>query len=100
MTRHAPGEHMISAWPALLPIDLACAYTQLSEASFRFAARKHGVFPVDIGLSVTRWSRTDLDRLIDSLPRRGAEMPPEAANVPDPAAAALERAKARARTKG
>lgn len=102
MTKHAPADFNISAWPALLTTEMACAYTQLSEASFRFAARKHGVAPVDFGgLAVTRWSKSDLDRMIDSLPRRSAEMPSEPANTPvpepDPGAAALARVKARAK---
>lgn len=102
MTKHAPADFNISAWPALLTTEMACAYTQLSEASFRFAARKHGVAPVDFdGLAVTRWARTDLDLMIDRLPRRGAEMPAEPANMPapedDPGAAALARVRARAK---
>ncbi len=97
MTRHAPADFNISAWPALLTTEMACAYLQMSEASLRFTAARFGASPVDNGLSMTRWAKVDLDRLIDSLPRRGAEMPAEPANTPDPAAAALARVKARAK---
>ena len=100
-----------SAWPALLTTELACAYVQLSEASFRFLAKRRGVKPADIaGLAVTRWRKADLDRMIDSLPTAGDQMPPqEPANGPgaaselpahDPAAAALAKVAQRARKAG
>lgn len=98
MSRQAPADFSIAAWPALLTTELACAYTCLGEQSFRLLARKSGVEPVDCGgLAVTRWRRGDLDRLIDSLPARGAEIEPEPANAPDPADAALQKAMRRAR---
>ncbi len=91
------------AWPALLTTDLACAYTSLSEASFRFVAAQKKVLPVDCaGISVTRWRRADLDALIDSLPPRGLKIPPTEAghandSPRDPAEDALRRAERRAR---
>jgi hypothetical protein len=105
MSRAAPVEPQIAAWPALLTTELACAYTCLSEMSFRLLARKGSVEPVECGgLAVTRWRRTDLDRLIDSLPARGAEIQPQEASdgaparvVADPAEEALRRAARRAR---
>jgi|ERR1700740_1787899 len=110
MTRHAP-EPMIAAWPALLTTDLACVYTSLSESSFRWLAHQRGVKPADCaGLSVTRWRRSDIDRMIDSLPERGAEIGaqepaqgPSAttlAPTPDAAADALARAARRASKTG
>lgn len=99
MSRAAPREAALPSWPALLNIDLACAYTCMSEDSFRFFARRYEVHPVDCaGLAVTRWRKTDLDAMIDRLPPKGAEMAPEAtpANI-DPADAALARAARRAR---
>lgn len=100
-----------AAWPALLTTELACAYVQLSEASFRFLAHARGVKPADVaGLAVTRWRKADLDRMIDSLAEQGAEMAAqEPANGPgavvtlpahDPAAAALAKAAQRARKAG
>lgn len=98
MTRQAPTDFTVTAWPALLTTELACAYVCLSEASFRFLARKSDVEPVECGgLAVTRWRKTDLDRLIDSLPSRGAEMSIEPANTTDPAAAALQKVLRRAK---
>lgn len=98
MSRQAPTDFTVTAWPALLTTELACAYTCLGEQSFRYLTRRHAVEPVECGgLAVTRWRRSDLDRLIDSLPARGAQIPAEPANAPDPAAAALARAKARAK---
>ncbi len=97
MTRPA-GQLPLPAWPALLTTDLACAYTSLSEVSFRHLARAAKVDPVECaGLSLTRWRRADLDRLIDSLPARGSEMTPDAAQPVDLAQAALARATKRAR---
>ena len=85
----------------LMGLDYALAYTQLSESSFRFLARRRDVAPVECeGLTITRWRRADLDRLIDSLPRRGA---PIGTDAPDLSAAesdgqdAGEMALARAR---
>jgi hypothetical protein len=100
-----------AAWPALLTTDLACAYTQLSEQSFRWLATQRGLKPADCaGLAVTRWRRADIDRMIDSLPERGAEIAPQepgdgrSATLPspanDPAAAALARAAQRVRKSG
>lgn len=99
------------AWPALLTTDLACAYTQLSEQSFRWLANQRGLKPADCaGLAVTRWRRADIDRMIDSLPERGGEMEPQepgegrSATLPppasDPAADALARAAERVRKSG
>jgi hypothetical protein len=106
MGKHAP-EPMIPAWPALLTTELACAYSQLSDHSFRWLAHQHGLKPVECaGLAVTRWRRTDLDRLIDSLPAKGDQMRPGEAESgagatqpslsTDPAADALARAARRA----
>jgi hypothetical protein len=110
MGKHAP-EPTIAAWPALLTTELACVYTSLSEQSFRWMAHQHGVRPTECaGLAVTRWRRNDLDRMIDSLPAKGAEIEPQdgpiapAGTLPspntDPAADALARAARRARKAG
>lgn len=64
-------------WPALMSIDVACDYLDLSATSFRFMARMAGVRPVDChGLALARWRRADLDRMIDSLCPRGGPSPP------------------------
>lgn len=102
MSRGAPSSPSLPFWPALLTTELACLYVQLSEGRFRMMARRHGVEPRDCdGFSVTRWRRSDLDRLIDSLPARGAEMHlgAHANDLPaaDPAGEALARAERRAK---
>lgn len=94
MTRHAPPAVPMPGWPALMPIDLACAYCQMGADSFRLVTRRHGIEPVDTGLAMTRWRRLDLDRLIDSLPARGAEMSADD-HANDPPAAAEDAALAR-----
>lgn len=59
-------------WPALMSIEIACDYLDLSATSFRFLTRMAGVRPVDChGLALARWRRADLDRMVDSLPPRG-----------------------------
>jgi hypothetical protein len=101
MSKLAPEHVVIAAWPAQLTTELACAYTSLSESSFRLWAARYGVHPVECGgLAVTRWRLADIARVIDSLPDRGAEMPAEpghAQEPEDPAVAALARVKKRAR---
>lgn len=98
MSRGAPIDFTVTAWPGLLTTELACAYVSLSEQSFRLMARKFEVSPVDCaGLAVCRWRKSDLDRLIDSLPTRGAEMAAQPANAPDPVELGLARARLRAK---
>lgn len=106
MTKHAP-ELVIAAWPGLMTTELACAYTSWSEESFLYLAARSGVRPVECAdLRGTRWRRVDLDRMIDSLPEKGAPKPQEAAGegpattppaTHDPAAVALEKAAQRGR---
>lgn len=59
-------------WPAAMDTALAASYLGLSEASFRAVAAREHVAPIDLGLSVTRWRKRDLDALVDRLPARGA----------------------------
>lgn len=97
MTRAAGQPPPLPAWPALMATDVACAYLSMGEASFRFLVRARQIAPVECaGLALVRWRKSDLDRLIDSLPARGAEIPPDSAPPVDLAQAALERAKRRA----
>lgn len=99
MTRPAPSQLPLPAWPALLTTDLACAYLSLGEVSLKYLAKRAGVTPVDCaGLALVRWRRGDLDRLIDSLGARGSEILPDAAPPVDLAQAALARAQRRARS--
>ncbi len=98
MTRPAPSQVALPDWPALMTTAYACAYLSLGEVSFRFLAKRAGVAPVAFdGLSVVRWRRTDLDRLIDSPGERSSEMPSDVAAPVDLAQAALRRAERRAR---
>ncbi len=100
MTRATPEAAPLPNWPALLRAELAALYCSVSETSFRFLARLYRVEPVDPGgLAVTVWRRADLDRMIDNLPARSAEIAPSspsATAAPDPADTALERARRRA----
>lgn len=82
-------------WPALMDLELACAYTQLGETQFKALSACYNVAPRDLGaIRGVRWRRVDLDRLIDSLPARGEPSP--AAATEDPAQAALLRVRKRA----
>ena len=75
---------------------LAASYLALSESSFRVVAARAGVQPVDLGLAVTRWRRTDLDGLVDRLPHRGGAATGSPESDQDEAVAALERVRRRA----
>lgn len=98
MARGAPNAIPMPAWPAMLTTELACAYTSLSEGSFKAFAKLNRLQPRECaGLAVTRWRRTDIDAIIDSLPARGAEMPLDAPPVADPVDLALQRVRRRAR---
>lgn len=107
MTSPAPQHGPLPNWPGLMARELACAYLQLSERSFRLLARLHGLQPVDCaGLAVRLYRKADLDRLIDNLPALGAQIgrdtsaandTPPAPSAEDQAADALKRAQRRAR---
>lgn len=82
-------------WPALMDIDLACAYTQLGETQFRALSAAYKIPPRDLGkIRGVRWRRSDLDLMIDMLPAQGE--PSELVALPDPAQAALDRVQRRA----
>lgn len=83
-------------WPVLMTTEVACAYVSLGEQSFRFITRKRSVFPVECeGLAVTRWRKSDLDRLVENLPVRGEKIGPIGANDDTAAAQALQRVQRR-----
>ncbi|PZR37215.1 hypothetical protein [Caulobacter segnis] len=82
-------------WPAMMDLELACAYTQLGETQFKALSARYNVAPRDLGgIRGVRWRRSDLDRLIDSLPARGEPSDQDAAV--DQAQAALQRVRKRA----
>lgn len=90
----------VTAWPALMDEDLACAYLCVSRDTFRVMCGHAGVRPVDpFGLRMARWRKADLDAMVDSLPLRGASSgePAAAPTAPSAAEAALERAMRRNR---
>lgn len=55
---------------------MAARYLSLDEGSFALVVEKAGVRPVDLGLPLIRWRRTELDRLVGSLPT-GVHLSPE-----------------------
>lgn len=65
------SEHPLPSWPNLMDTPTAASYFSLSEASFRAVAARHNIQPVEMGLSVTRWRKHDLDQLSDRFPARG-----------------------------
>lgn len=93
----------LPAWPALMDLPLALAYTSLKEDAFKALMHRNGVRPVDLGTSQLRWRKADLDAAIDRLPLKPAKSPPDEApesataaqvlHLIDPAQAALERAR-------
>lgn len=83
-------------WPALMDLEIACAYTQLGETQFKALTATYRVAPRDLGaVRGLRYRRSDLDRMIDMLPARGEPSPVEVAPL-DPAKAALDRVHRRA----
>jgi hypothetical protein len=79
---------------------LACAYLSIGENSLRTLTALRGVKPVDMGLDMKRWRRRDLDRLVDSLPEKGADAEPGAKPVANAAQDALSRVRAGAARRG
>lgn len=54
-------------WPLLMPTSLAARYLSLDENNFLHVASAGDVRPVELGLELTRWRRSDLDRLVGKL---------------------------------
>ena len=92
-------------WPALMDVELARLYMGgMSVSVFHGLANQHGVRPVDLGRRLSRWKKADLDRIVDSLQARGADLrvvePAEADSVATAADRALERVAQRAAQRG
>lgn len=85
-------------WPALMDEDRAAEYCgEISVPTFKAMTARYKLQPVDMGARLLRWRKADLDRMIDSLPARGAPSPPEAANAPESFDDAVRKAEKRAR---
>jgi hypothetical protein len=71
-------------WPALMPLAMAAQYLSVDESSFQKFARANALRPVDLGLELERWRRSDLDRLIAKLPsfEHGMRLPAQLAAAP------------------
>lgn len=63
-------------WPALMDEETAAAYLGVGVTSFRAIAAGAGARPVDLGLRLLRWRKSDLDRVVEALPLRGETLPP------------------------
>lgn len=98
------GRIIPEAWGALLTRPQACAYLAISEETFR---RICPIPPVDLGNSLLRWNRAQLDTWVAGLParlrreqERGQDAPPQPVPVTEPAderrLSSIQRAKARA----
>lgn len=88
----APIEPPLPNWPILLTAAMAARYLSVDEHSFGIIVEKSGVCPVDLGLPLVRWRRSELDRLVGRLP---SAPPLEAAvrstSAPDPAEVMVQR---------
>lgn len=82
-------------WPNLMDAATAAAYLAIGESSFRALAARAGVLPVELGLQVTRWRRSDIDAMVANLAVRGVEITDDTANAPDAAEEALARVRQR-----
>lgn len=70
-------------WPILMGTSMAARYLSMDENSFVLITRREGVRPVELGQSMVRWRRTELDRLVASLPSASA-MPTSDVTSDDP----------------
>jgi excisionase family DNA binding protein len=70
-----------------MSLAMAAGYLSIDENSFQKIARANDLRPVDLGLELERWRRSDLDRLIAKLPgvERGMGMPAQQAATPSQA---------------
>ena len=81
-------------WPHLLTLEQACAYLGLGAGTFRTICP---VRPVDLGVNLTRWRRTEIDAWVAGLPARlpdaraRAQDAASAAPAPPPVTPATER---------
>lgn len=75
MLRGRPPNEPLPDWPALMTTSLASRYLSMDENSLRPVAKRAGIAPVDLGLELERWRRSDLDRLVKSLPEGAAPLP-------------------------
>jgi len=55
-------------WPILLTTELAARYLSIDENTFAMLAETSNLEPVDLGVSLIRWRRSELDRLVAKLP--------------------------------
>jgi hypothetical protein len=89
-----PPDADLPNWPSLMDIHTGAAYLGMGEASFRGVVARAGIRPVDLGVSLLRWRRSDLDGLVEQLPPKeliGGPIEPAIC----PAQAALERVRRR-----
>jgi excisionase family DNA binding protein len=67
-----------------MPLAMAAGYLSVDENSFQKIARANDLRPVDLGLELERWRRSDLDRVISKLPsvEHGMRMAAQQAAAP------------------
>jgi len=59
--------NFLPGWPELMDLSMASAYLSLSERSLRTIAAREAIKPVDLGLRLLRYRKSDLDRLVRDL---------------------------------
>jgi hypothetical protein len=74
---------------------MAASYLCVSATSFRKWAGRRGLKPVDLGMAVTRWRRSDLDGALEDNLARDNEPSAEVASAQAAALAAAKQRKAR-----
>lgn len=81
-------------WPALMDLTTAGDYLALAPGSLLSLLRRERVAPVDLGVKLRRWRRSDLDELVERLPMtwvQDARRDPQERQVTEAALAAVER---------
>ena len=66
--RRVIQEAPLPNWPILMATAMAARYLSLDENSFALVTQRAGVRPVDLGLAMVRWRRSELDRFVNNLP--------------------------------
>jgi hypothetical protein len=100
MDQEARPSPIPTAWPLLLSKEQLCAYLALSWSTI---SKICTVAPIDVGVSVVRYSRVQIDEWVAGLPSKPTKRAAAGrASLPDPEfesserrASALERVRAR-----
>jgi hypothetical protein len=73
-----PDLRLYPYWPAVMDLETASNYLSLSASTFRAVAARADIHPIDLGVRLLRYRRTDLDRMIQQTTDRTPAEPSHA----------------------